>query len=76
MSPVRRSSRESSLAACAIWRYAAVVMMKPGGTGNPARLSRARLSPLPPHSARPTTLARSRQSITVVVIKAILLPVP
>jgi len=52
------------------------LMMNPGGTGNPARLSRARLSPLPPHSARPTTLARSRQSITVVVIKAILLPVP
>src|SRR5206468_7820686 len=32
--------------------YAAVVTTKPGGTGNPARISSPRLAPLPPAVAR------------------------
>ena len=43
-------------------RYAAVVSTKPGGTGNPARVSSPRLAPLPPATAmspRPSSANRT-----------------
>src|SRR5579883_2366717 len=42
------------------WRHTSVVMVKPGGTGNPSDAISARLAPLPPSSAlsvaRPSAL--------------------